>query len=61
MGIEGIEELTNDERTDRTRQRDQEAQAERETRDQVQADDARARQIRQGVISEESEEPQPEE
>lgn len=61
MGIEGIEELTNDERNDRMRQRDQEAQAERETRDQVQADDARARQIRQGVISEESEEPQPEE
>lgn len=61
MGIEGIEELTSDERNDRMRQRDQEAQAERETRDQVQADDARARQIRQGVISEESEEPQPEE
>jgi len=61
VGIEGIEELTNDERNDRMRQRDQEAQAERETRDQVQADDARARQIRQGVISEESEEPQPEE
>jgi len=61
VGIEGIEELTSDERNDRMRQRDQEAQAERETRDQVQADDARARQIRQGVISEESEEPQPEE
>lgn len=60
MGIEGIEELTNDERAERMKERDQEAQAERETRDQVQAEDARARQIRQGVISEESEEPQPE-
>lgn len=37
-------------------ERDAEALAERERRDQHKAEDNRARQIRQGVISEESEE-----
>jgi hypothetical protein len=59
VGIEGIEEMTNDERAERMRERDREALAERDRQDQERADDNRARQIRQGVISEESEEETP--
>ena len=62
MGIEGIEELAGEtdpeaeERLQRMKQREQEAVEEHERRNQVKVEENRARQIRQGVISDTSEE-----
>lgn len=68
MGVEGLEEGQEDtaaeegereaeERRSRAKERERVAVEERERRDQHKAEENRARQIRQGVISEESEEP----
>jgi hypothetical protein len=64
VGIEGLNEATAtevrareaEERRNRAKEREREAVEERERRDQYKVEENRARQIRQGVISEESEE-----